>query len=730
MTRLSRHPLMRLILSSTATGLIMALAGCGGGDAGRPAHQANPPGEPLITEACPDCRSGHLEGLAAAGAAMAWADVTAVDGQGGLATTRTDAQGRYTLDVSALRAPLIVIAHGSLSGQALALHAVVLPAEVGRARTHLTPFSELIAARVLRGLPHDLLRQGRADLRHITTAVVRTAEAELEALLRPLLHAAGVPGAVDLRAGAFEADHTGVDRALDWLVFSQEAGGYRLRHLLAAPVDAVAFDAQGDTDADTLPAPPSIAPLTDGMAALPEIEARLSALTAAFAQAVPPASALAPFLSSDFLHEGLGATQYIARILRQQDPTDAGGFSLRGARWDQPRLVQIADADQLLVQFRVTPRAPFDAFNQTLWMVRSANGWSWRGDRTLAQVSVRQAAVLGPRALTLAEVRALPGMACTTQDRSMAQQAWTDTRCQAASTDGMLDAGFAGDARFGMLAMFASSAATPSARRTQAALRSTLLGTPSAQVTSYLRFDIDRRRIDARVAEVRVTGPGLPAHGLSLAPPGEDNTEATHWAWAHHPDDDWPAVPIGWCPSDEPMARAACDDGWRALGSGATYHFTLLDANALVLGEQRACLPPQPLPAAALLAEASHWFARWQIGATSAASPALGRVLGLEGPGPLQGVAVWTLPWSSPSTGSPRQIEARLALALHPDDDTEPSRLHHHRVMPRAAGLDTDLQHLWPLDPLRHTAWASARLETSDRWGHRYVHAVAPHNPR
>lgn len=730
MTHPSHHPRLRQMLLPLAAGLVVALAGCGGGDTGRPAQQANPSNEPLITDACASCRSGHLEGVAAAGAALALADITAVDGQGRRATTRTDAQGRYALDVSGLSAPLVVSAHGSLSGQVLAFHAVVLPAEVGRARTHLTPLTELIAARVLRGLPHDLLQQGRADLRHITTAVVRNAEAELEALLKPMLHAVGVPGAVDLRAGLFEADRTGVDRALDWLAFSQEAGGYRLRHLLAPPADAVAFNAQGDTDADTLPAPASTAPLAAADSALPAIEARLDALTAAFSQAVPSASALAPFLTNDFLHEGLGATQYIARILRQQDLPDAGGFSLRGARWDQPRIVQIADADHLLVQFRVTPRAPFDTFTQTLWMARGPDGWSWRGDRALAQIHVRQVAVLGPRPLTLTEVRALPGMACTPQDRSVAQQTWTDTRCQAASNDGMLDAGFAGEARFGTLALFESLAALPATRRAQTASRSLLLATPSSQVTSHLRFDIDRRLIDARVAEVRVTGPGLPAEGLSLAPPGEDNTESTHWSWAHHPDDDWPAVPVGWCPSDEPEARTACDDGWQTLGSGATYRFILLDANAQVLGEQRASLPPQPLPASTLLAQADQRFARWQIDAGSAASPTLSQVLGLEGPGPHQGAAAWALPWSSPGAGSGRQIEARLALSRHHDEDTEPVRLAHRRVMPGSASLGADVQHLWPTDPLRHTAWASARLETSDRWGHRYVHAVAPHNPR
>jgi hypothetical protein len=708
----------------------MSLAGCGGGDTGRPALQADTPLEPLITDACASCRAGHLEGVAAAGAALAAADITAVDGHGGRATTRTDAQGRYTLDVSGLRGPLVVSAHGNLNGQALAFQAVVLPAEVGRARTHLTPFSELIAARVLRGLPHDLLQQARADLRHITTPVVRSAEAELEALLKPLLASAGVPGAVDLRGGDFAADHTGLDRALDWLVFSQEDGGYRLRHLLAAPADAVAFDAQGDTEADALPAPSSTALLGVADSALPQIEARLMALTAAYAQAVPAAEELAPWLSSDFLHEGLGATQYMARILRQQDLPDAGGFSLRGARWDQPRVVQIADADHLLVRFRVTPRAPFEAFSQTLWMARTPGGWSWRGDRALAQVGVRQVAVLGPRPLTLAQVRALPGMVCAPQARSVAQQTWTDTRCQAASTDGTLDAGFAGDARFGAVAMFQSSASTPAERRAQVARRSILLGTPSARVTSYLRFDVDRRRIDARVAEVRITGPGLPAEGLSLAPPGDDAPEATHWSWAHHPDDDWPAVPMGWCPSDDTVARAACEDAWRAVGSGATYRFTLLDANAQVLGVLQASSPPQPLPDAALLARADEWFARFEIDADSAASPTLARVLDLAGPGPHQGGVGWALPRQGPRIGPGQPVDARFELARRDDDDHSPVLLRQRRTVSSAAGIADDLQPSWPFDTSRHTAWASARLQASDRWGNHYVHAVAPHNPR
>lgn len=713
--------------SLTITSALL-LAACGGGDAGAPARQVNLTDDPLIATPCQACSAGMLQGVAAAGQPLARAEVVVIDGTGARALAYTNDQGQYQVDVSALAPPFLVSASGMLHGEPVVFHAVVLPAEVGRARTHLTPLTELIAARVLRGLPHDLLQQGRVDFRSMATTAVRTAETELEGLLQPVLVQAGLTGPVDLRAGELIANQSGLDLALDRLVLTRSGGGYRLRHVLAPPDQAVVFDHQGDTAPDAaITAPTSAALLPVAVTAAAEIEARLSEFSAHFANGVPSAATLAPFLSSDFLHEGLGATQYLARILRESAPLSQGGFSWQGARWDQVRVLHVADPDHVLVQWRITPRAPFAPRWDQLWMTRASGNWQWQGDRHLAEVQVRHAALLGPKPLSLAEVRALPWVNCQPATLNDVGTPWLTEHCQIEQDDGMLDLGHAHETAFGTWALFRSHAGSGESRRRQAAQRSQLLGAPSAQVSTYLLFEIDRRRIDPRVVQVRVTGPGLPAEGLSLAAPDEDDTAATHWSWAPHPNDDWPAVPVGWCATTDEAGVADCADAWLEVRSGATYRFTLLDSDAQVLEVLTASLAPMPPRSSVLLARSADFFARFTVQPDDDSGFALDKVMA-PAPTPHAGSSTLTLPWRSPVMAQ-GPIEARMDLYRSEDGTARPLLLTERRTLPTDTSGSAILQQQWPLDATRSTDWASTRLVVNDRWGHRYVHALAPPNP-
>lgn len=632
--------------------MALALAGCGGGDAGQRANVQVLP-EELLTPPCPVCQPASLQGVVAAGAPLVDAEVTAFDAQGAQRSTRTDAKGRYLLPVQSMQAPLVVRAQGWLNGEWRSLHTVVLPTEVGRALSHLTPLTEVLAAQVLQGMPQDLMAQAQLDHRRITTQAVRSAHAELERLIRPVLDAAGVPTQVDLRASPFEANHTGMDLALDWLVLSLEQGAHRLRHVQMPLDQGLVLDPVGASSTDALPAPTSVSNLN---AITTQVNASLASLTQRFAQRIPEVSELSDLLTADFLGDGLDASGYIQQVWRRQDSARAGGFSLASARWFGATIVQMRSDSEVLVRLRVAPRAPHAPYNEQSWFQKVDGQWLWRGNRQLASPVVRHASVL-------------------------------------------LDGPLGG----------------------------------RGQVSEHLVFEVDKRRVDARVVQIQVQGPGLPAPGVSLAPPPDDDESIRLWTWAGRPSDEWPALPWGWCPSGDAQTATACSESWQEVRSGSSYQFTLMDANRQVLQTLTASLPPLPEPWARRPGLASAWFQRWLAGAADEAWLPGSRALSADPLNPHRGEAPLIATWTGGREG---------ALALE-------ALFERHVLTPASASTEAALsvqrtRQAWqPLpwatqgqasitwDRLlseQKLTWASHRLNAIDAQGHWRVHALSGSN--
>jgi hypothetical protein len=191
----------------------------------------------------PPPEATRLSGIAATGAPMAGATITVVDGD---ATTADPApvtagpDGRYTVDVSALKGPLVVNASGRVDGEPVSLVAVVpaATAEVDNA-ANITPLTNAVAALVAPGGDPQALRTAATLASAVTSRKVDDATL---LLLNTLRSDAGIASALGTGfsplSTPFAADGTGIDAVLDKLAIEVTPAGVAITSLAAPSTDS------------------------------------------------------------------------------------------------------------------------------------------------------------------------------------------------------------------------------------------------------------------------------------------------------------------------------------------------------------------------------------------------------------------------------------------------------------------------------------------------------------
>jgi hypothetical protein len=696
---------------------VAALVACGGGnEVEKPASFELLPDD-LVGAPCARCRSGYLVGVAADGGPLADAEVLVVDGRGQTARTRTAADGRYEVAAGMLSGPLLVQVSGRSSGEPVMLHSLAVAVDVGNRAVNVTPLTELMTAFVLGGTPHELLQAERVDFMRINATTLRSNLDRVKNLARPVLTLLGAEG-LDPRTGDFGARHTGLDGVGGLLDLQRQPTSYALRTAASAAAPIVVDPVASSSDAVLQPLQATEQDAARAaLAAVPDIERQLAELQAQFAADVPAADTLMPLLAPGFRHTGLDAPEFVERVLRRRDTSELGGFSLQGARFGAVRLLQAAAGDRLIVRFQVQPRAPWLPYSETLWMQKSGSRWLWQGDGAAGLVRLRQVAVLGPSPAAEAELLALPGMRCAPVDGAADAQCRVEGGQGDVPAGGLLDYGTQGSEQFGLFAAYRSDAATWQERLAASRLRSRTLGTPSARVTRHLAFEVDARRIDARVQRVRVTGPGLPSEGMDLMAPGAGSD---FLAFAERSDLDAHQVAIGRCP--DATAQPACRDAWTQLRAGAVYNFAFIAADGTLLQTLSSRLSSTPWADEKLVAQKEALFARFDLAALADQQPSYARVVdpALEG---RSLKAAW--PWRTANAATPSLLDAaaELHLADPLSGDTQTKRV---RTLP-VAGAPWEVELPVPAGWL--PVWLTARLTSADALGNHYVHYVAPNNP-
>ena len=164
------------------------------------------------------------------------------------------------------------------------------------------------------------------------------------------------------------------------------------------------------------------------------------------------------------------------------------------------------------------------------------------------------------------------------------------------------------------------------------------------------------------------------------------------------------------------------------MGAGSRYTVRLFDEQDLPVGQVSAALPapafvmrsqaakPELMRHFALwrLPDGGHLTLAWLLGGASAAGDAL----------------QFDAPWLPPSTPGHRAVSADLAWHRAGFPPSFGQEIHRERLLlSSGAGQGT-----WRVDvPARpgfRSTWLTLRLTSTDFHGNRFIHALAPSNPR
>lgn len=697
-----------------AGAVALVLAACGGGGS-----------SDTPVAACSMCSAGKLGGTAAAGAALAGAELRVIGADGRSVRAVADASGIYSADVSTLTAPYVVQALANVGGQAVLLHSLATAADVGRQAVNVTPLTEVITADVLGADPQAAVAAGTVPFRAITDSALADAETALERRLAPVLGAAGL-GSVDLRSTEFKADHSGLDGVLDALKVSQANGGYTIT--LVTGGGSITVDPANPAAPTTLAAP-TRAELDALAAQLRDVQALLAEHAAVFAAGVPAEADLIDFFTADFLHNGQNRSEFITKVLRQVQPASAGGFSLQGVTFDAARIERVIDADTLEISFRSLYRKGFRPGSDGGLIKRAGGRWRFAGNGLLAHARVSLMARLKETALTEAQVRALPNIRSYTDTFEGPAYTYFLQTIQdehGANLDLWLDR--VGGASFGRHGWIGDEAGAD--RRLQRSKYHRYLAAANSRVSNYIEFWVPTNLVAADVAEIVVTGPGLPAGGLKLEPP----IRRPRANWVFKGDAfDWNAFNGERCTQIDNPANPVpgCGIDWTQVHKGSEYLFTLKDAGGSVLGSVRDRLRTEPISEAEAYAKRNSLFPIFSVDDAHAFSI---RNVYDDTAGPFMAGRTVALNWNVPTQPGYRLAGISLTTQTMVTDTLG------RRVVTDHA-LDRALYDADPNAALPTTAsfapahaqgpiWAWTTVNGIDAFGNSWSHELSPDNPR
>jgi hypothetical protein len=245
----------RHVVALAASVATVSLVSCGGGGGDTP---------PPATE---------LTGVAAHGGPLAGATITVIDSSASTtdpAPVTAGADGRYTIDVSGLQAPLVVKAVGSVEGETVTTLAVVPAVTANAANTaNVTPLTNAVAALIApNGDPQALLTPATLASAATSQNVSNASALLVNTLSTDPAIASALGANFDPVATPFTANGSGPDGVIDKLAVDVSSAGVAITNL-AAPVasgevpQAVVLTAAQTATPNVVPTLPASAPASD-----------------------------------------------------------------------------------------------------------------------------------------------------------------------------------------------------------------------------------------------------------------------------------------------------------------------------------------------------------------------------------------------------------------------------------------------------------------------------------
>ncbi len=359
----------KIITMSLTTGLFAAVtllvSACGGGGGG---------GTPAP--------STLLSGTAAAGAPII-GSVTIKDSTTPTALTKTvpiAADGKYTVDVSGLKAPYMVRADGYVGGNEYHLYSAGTSADVG-GTINVTPLTDLIVANIAGSIAKTYFDSG--SFSGLTAAQLTAQSDALKTKLLPVLQAVGVSSSIDLLRASFSTDHTGLDAALDVLrVTTDTATG------VATITNIITL--QQMTSNVTTGAYSGVLDDTTGVATgvtdIQAISAGFKKFSALFATSLPSetnATLLSLFDSATFMDGGQNLASFLSEITT--DP------SIIGISFTNVSIQSMnTAAGTAVVTFDIIQNGSVSINDSpiTFQMIKKNGIWYMQGDQRIAHVDI------------------------------------------------------------------------------------------------------------------------------------------------------------------------------------------------------------------------------------------------------------------------------------------------------------------------------------------------------
>ncbi len=263
----SLHPRGRwMVLTALAAAVAAAVSGCGSDSDG---GSTTPTPTPTT-----------IAGTVAVGAAVPGATITIKDADAGTAdlTASADANGKYSIDVSALKAPLLLSASGTLNGEPVSVVAVVPTLAGNDANTaNVTSLTNAVAALIAPGGDLNALATPTAIAAVNAQTVVDASTLVVNTLKSNPAFADLLGANFDPLTTAFTANGSGIDSVLDQVQVQVGSSGVSIANLTAPvsdsgappePVQLTQAQVATPTQAPSLPASepasnlPSVADMT------------------------------------------------------------------------------------------------------------------------------------------------------------------------------------------------------------------------------------------------------------------------------------------------------------------------------------------------------------------------------------------------------------------------------------------------------------------------------------
>jgi hypothetical protein len=154
-----------------------------------------------------------ISGTAAAGAPIA--GILNVKGANGETVfTSIELDGSYSIDVTALTAPYILKAEGTVNGKSIGIYS----AGASAGTINITPVTDFILQNAMGENAESINENWVTD--QVDEGDLSAAETNIQTQLTPILNAAGVPSDINLLTTSFSANHTGLDAVLDSISIS------------------------------------------------------------------------------------------------------------------------------------------------------------------------------------------------------------------------------------------------------------------------------------------------------------------------------------------------------------------------------------------------------------------------------------------------------------------------------------------------------------------------------